>query len=179
MHVERSADGRDRARRGCGTEEMERAMALSLRESVHLVSDPRKSGCERGRGLSPDAGRELPARSQRPAEIGAGVGDRGGRIWRPAERGLRLPLRRLGGDEDCAHMTGHGVRRDRRHREGRDRRDLQHAGRSVEGQGARIWPPIAGSRFRRSSPAAITTCTCRRRSSSCTTPTASTTPALR
>ncbi len=74
-------------------------MAVSLRESVQLVSDPRNLDASveevfqlmLGVNCRRDAG---------PVLQRAGVGDRGGGLWRPVERGLCLPRGRLGGHED-------------------------------------------------------------------------------
>ena len=76
---------------GSGGKGMEPTMAVSLRESLQQVSDPRNLDASveevfqlmlgvNCRRLSGD-GADQP---------GAGVGDRGGWLWRAAERSLRL-----------------------------------------------------------------------------------------
>ena len=84
-------------------------MAVSLRESVHLVSDPRNLDASVEEVFQLMLGVNCRRDAGPVGDSRAGVGDRGGRLWRPAERGLRLPLGRLGGHEDRRAHDGHGV----------------------------------------------------------------------
>ena len=80
-------------------------MAVSLRESVQLVSDPRNLDASVEEVFRLMLGVDC-QRDAAPAAVGEGVGDRGGGLWRPVERRLRLPVRSSGGMKIAAQMTG-------------------------------------------------------------------------
>ena len=79
----------------------------------------------------------------------------------------------------AAHMTGMEFDDDRRHGEGRHRRDLQYAGRSVEGQGAGAGRQLRALGSGRDHRPRLQPARAGARSFSCTTSTASTTQASR
>ena len=122
--------------RGGGGTGMERTMAVSLRESVHLVSDPRNLDASVEEVfqlmLGVNCRRELRTVSSQELESVTAVVGFGGLL----SGACVFTSRPNGCHEDGRAYDRHGVSRDRRHREGRDRRDMQHAGRGVEGQGS-------------------------------------------
>jgi chemotaxis protein CheX len=84
--------------------EMEQTMAVSLRESVQLVSDPQNLDASVEEVFQMMLG--VNCRRDRAAGNRAGVGHRGGRLWRPVERGLRLQAGSTAAMKIAAHMTG-------------------------------------------------------------------------
>ena len=127
-------------------------MAVSLRESVDQVSDPGNLDASVEEVFQLMLGVDLqahdaPSRLIEPESVTAVVGF-GGLLSGAC-------VFRTGGaaaTADCRAHDRDGVRSDRRHREGRDRRNLQHAGRSVEGQGSRpgreLWSFRSGRHHR-------------------------------
>ena len=79
-----------------GMRERERGMAVSLRESVQQVSDPRNLDASVEEVFQLMLGVEC--RRDAASELEEhGISDRGGGFWRVAQRSLCLPLRRPGG----------------------------------------------------------------------------------
>ncbi len=89
---------------------MERAMAVSLRESVGKISDPGNLDASVMEVFQLMLGVEC---KRTPDMRGSRtrIGDGRGGIRGSLERSVRLPLRECGGHGDCSAHDGHGVSR--------------------------------------------------------------------
>jgi chemotaxis protein CheX len=91
--------------RKSGEVEMERAMAVTLRESLQLVSDPKNLDATVEEVFKMMLGSTASA-IRRTSRHGARVGDCRGGLWRPLERRLLVQERQLDGHQDRRAMTG-------------------------------------------------------------------------
>ena len=85
-------------------------MTCSLRESLHLVSDPKNLDASVEEVFRMMLGVNCLRYYGAGGDRRAGVGDRGGGFWRPIERSLCLPQRGLGGHQDRYAHDRHEIR---------------------------------------------------------------------
>ena len=83
-------------------------MAVSLRESVEQVSDPRNLDASVDEVFRLMLGVECRRDKSMPS-LDSGIGDRGRGVWRGAEWRMRLPVRSRNSDRHCIANDGDGL----------------------------------------------------------------------